>query len=655
MDEKEQFLLNVELVRFFCSGLMHAVDRGSYFESSSNHILTPTEGMSEVLEAFAAYQKETEQTWGSVSYALRRAVHGISRSVLNRELIQNEFVNSFIHKADEFEKDYRNARGAAGKKALLSSASGELSAAATRAFEWLQNQYPEMLTERILALLSAKQAQFKFEQVAKTAMELAALYNSSGRSVPHFSERIKSELDSAGLGEEGEIEDSMLRALLFEEPRAHMVATVMTGAYSVEISRDLKGKTIAFPGPIKWPRLGNRSSQKRSGSKKRGGNSTQRHADADLAQFCFEHWKSELTEPCSNQKVDSQVVVWEIDAWDAEQARQMALDKAESVMDRVNAEYRTGDFGVKRKALVWECGARPTEYITDAHERTLANRIMRNHESPNVQRSLRFASRAAGERAGAMAVFFGWVALEYLGRSNESEISAQNFIAKRVPKVIAVATLQHLANEVAFSLLQHTPLVEMPVELRSILNLKSSTVKGHVNQRNLLILLIASKPTNLEPREIAALSKKLGVSENDAVSAKRELEKILSELKQFDQYRIRKIQELYRNPNELAGHISQVRESADVCLQRMRFVRNQTAHSTIPESLKYGALSQAMNEILDTCYQVIDHDKLETVPHRSLESIARRFDAIIADLESDRCDWALSPHLVLKVDNQHAR
>lgn len=131
-------------------------------------------------------------------------------------------------------------------------------------------------------------------------------------------------------------------------------------------------------------------------------------------------------------------------------------------MDRINAEHRIGEFGVKRKVLVWKRKERSTTYLTDVYEGPKRTRVMRVQNSPSVQRSLRFASRASTERAGAMAVFFGWVALEYLGRgnnahspsqgSNKNAMKPQNFVAKFVPKVVALAAVHHLANEVSFAI-----------------------------------------------------------------------------------------------------------------------------------------------------------------------------------------------------------
>ena len=365
--------------------------------------------------------------------------------------------------------------------------------------------------------------------------------------------------------------------------------------------------------------------------------------------FCLEHWKTEPGKSNADHRVSAQVVLWRMDAWDPIHARHLALDRAESLMDRINAEHRVGEFGVKRKVLVWKSGDTRTTYLTDVFEGPKNTRVMEGHRSPSVQRSLRLASRASSERAGAMAVFFGWTALEYLGRGNQileannKPMTPQNFIAKFVPKVAGLVALHHLANDVSFSIVDVKPVKEWGRTLQEFLKLKSKTAPSeHVDQRNLFYLLAA---TNSEAA-CQHLAEHLKTNPHEAQTALTELEELIKEVDPISRYRIRQIKYLLHSPARMAEYLSQVEKAADVALQRMRYVRNQTAHSNIPESIRYRTLSNAMREVLDTCYQAIDKGEGHA-PHEILHNLAIQFDDLLTDLREGNDEKMFKPHRAL--------
>ena len=128
-----------------------------------------------------------------------------------------------------------------------------------------------------------------------------------------------------------------------------------------------------------------------------------------------------------------------------------------------------------------------------------------------------------------------------------------------------------------------------------------------------------------------------------------EFNELVDQMDAVDHYRIRIIRDLLLNPDKMAEYLTGVEKDADIALQRMRFVRNQTAHSTTPESLRYKTLSNASREILDTCYQVIDKALKNTKPHETLYKLALQFDGLVSDLRRGIDDEIFAPHLVLKV------
>lgn len=124
---------------------------------------------------------------------------------------------------------------------------------------------------------------------------------------------------------------------------------------------------------------------------------------------------------------------------------------------------------------------------------------------------------------------------------------------------------------------------------------------------------------------------------------------LVENMNAVDRYRIRAIRDLLLSPDKMAEYLTSVEKDADIALQRMRFVRNQTAHSTTPESLRYKTLSNASREILDTCYQAIDKDRKNNKPHDTLNKLALQFDTLVNNLRRGSNEEIFAPHLALKV------
>ena len=648
----------LELIDFFLEVIKRNVSKVAYFETSANRVLTPVEAFEEADSAFDAYNLEPEQSWNAIPHALSRVLSSLTSSTLNREMLKVSQVSEFKDLVVLFEGEFWDLP-AKQRKTYLTTKLDELRTALFSARQQVESLYWDKIIERVLRALSEQRSYAASrDQLQRIAPELVTSMIYQGRDVDTFAEFVADRIrafDGATIADARDIIAQMLRA----SREDFSVATVITGAVNASIPPELRGRKIEFPGPVSWGGFGKPRGRKGRGEPlKNYRRPHYKFAESDLTKFCLEHWKVPAEDSNSGHMVQAQVVVWDVEAWDAVQARQIALDKAESLMDRINAEHRVGEFGVKRKVLVWKRGDQFTTYLTDVYEGPKHTRVMRIHNSPSVQRSLRFASRASTERAGAMAVFFGWVALEYLGRGNNAEnpslagskhsITPQNFVAMYVPKVVALAAVHHLANEVSFAIRDQTRIEKLPPELRSVLKLRAKNAPNeHLDQRSLFRILEVSGNASIP--KIQKMASILGISIEKARRVVEEFNELVDQMDAVDHDRIRIIRDLLINPDKSAEYLTGVEKDADIALQRMRFVRNQTAHSTTPESLRYKTLSNASREILDTCYQVIDKALKNTKPHETLYKLALQFDGLVSDLRRGIDDEIFAPHLVLKV------
>ena len=647
------------LVDFFLEMLKRNVSRAAYFETSSNRILTPLEAFEEAESAFEAYDLEPEQSWNAIPHALSRTLSSLTSSALNREIIGVPQVFRFKTLVEDFESHFWSQPVKHRKTYLMTKIDG-LREALSSAREQVESMYWDRIIKRVMRALSDSRAYASSrDQISRIVPELVTSMIYQGRDVDTFAGDIEEwvrDSESKTIGEARDMVDQILRA----KRENFAVATVITGSVNASIPTQLGGRDIKFPGPISWGSLERSGRQKGRKSSKQHAHSQSRYkfAEADLMKFCMEHWKVPAEDSNSGHEVQAQVVVWDVKAWDAVQARQIALDKAESLMDRINAEHRIGEFGVKRKVLVWKRKERSTTYLTDVYEGPKRTRVMRVQNSPSVQRSLRFASRASTERAGAMAVFFGWVALEYLGRgnnahspsqgSNKNAMKPQNFVAKFVPKVVALAAVHHLANEVSFAIRDQNSIEKIPQSLRDALRLKTRNAPSeHVDQRTLLRILEVSN--NPSEQGVERMARVLKIPVETAWKVVGEFDAFVKKMNAVDRYRIRAIRELLLSADKMAEYLTDIEKDADIALQRMRFVRNQTAHSTTPESFRYKTLSNASREILDTCYQAIDKNLQNNKPHETLYKLATKFDVLVDNLRNGNAEEIFAPHLVLKI------
>ncbi|KAA8721683.1 hypothetical protein [Corynebacterium phocae] len=610
--------------------------------------MTPVEALEEAVEALNAYKTEPEQTWNSLPYVFNRILFSFSSSVLSLRILQLPNCRSLKNSVEKFSEGFESASGRR-RKGFVSDNVSSVEVVLREALKELKAFYFESLCQRARAALRPQVLpERSVEKIGKIVPEISNFLSYCGRVVEVLAEDIAAIFEAERDRTDEELCERVYQ-LLTREPAQYSVATVITGAVDYrEPLKDLQGRALTFPGPVRW--MGRVGGKKRNG--KRNSFSPGSHAESDLYNFCMEHWKVESAEPSCDHFVHAQVFVWDVRAWDPIQARHIALDKAETLMDRINAEHRIGDFGVKRKVLVLKHGEKRTCYLSDSIEGTKNTRAMREHDSPSVQRSLRLASRASTERAGAMAIFFGWSALEYLGRGNEVKdsrnrnLSAQAFVATYVPKIIALSSLQHLANDVAFSITGSTPVSDLPSPLKEVLQLrKGPRTSRYIDQKNLFSLLAAGNDS--AGAGMVRLSRDKGLSAQEADLVRKQFNEILEKVDLVTSLRIDQVVKLRRNAAAMAEYLRRVEREADVALQRMRYVRNQTAHSEVPESLKYRTLSKAMREFLDTCYQAMDKDRAGRAPHMTILELAGKFEDIVEGLRRGDFSRINEPHYAL--------
>src|SRR5699024_11699473 len=141
-------------------------------------------------------------------------------------------------------------------------------------------------------------------------------------------------------------------------------------------------------------------------------------------------------------------------------------------------------------------------------------------------------------------------------------------------------------NEVSFAIRDQTRIEKLPPELRSVLKLRAKNAPNeHLDQRSLFRILEVSGNASLP--KIQKMASFLGISIEKARRVVEEFNELVDQMDAVDHYRIRIIRDLLLNPDKMAEYLTGVEKDADIALQRMRFVRNQTAHSTKPESLRY--------------------------------------------------------------------
>lgn len=592
-----------------------AADPRAHLSVSACSFLIPPAALSESVEALEAFHNEPDHAFKAVVPALKRAQRAVLRSSATK-MMQDPSIVAFLLLA-KGAIDREDNKGVL--LAFLNANQSALADTAAKAAEMCEKNdaYIAELAS-LMANLVEDETKFTRGQQASifsVARELVAAVANQGRTPEIFAESVdqillKCRTPSAVAAE--------FLAYMNIAPKNFQVAvvvdaTVRTLGIDTEVFRRIEPRQS-----VGWNTPG-------SGSKRPT-------ADMDLTRFCLQHWgMSNSTDATALHDLQSQILIMKTQAWDVEQARHTALDAAEGLVDRINAEHRTSHFGVKRKVMVWEEDTKSAREVLSRNKLVPTTRMLNISQSPSVNRSLRFASRAAGERAGSMQVFFAWIALEYLGRGAQK--TPQNLVAEHVPYVVSLVALRQQCVLAWWALTRESGAASLPLNIRNAVRRdtpsKAPTPKkqnpNEFNMNKLMALVIS------DGLHIKYLAETAGISEEAAEAAIREWVSFQKSLSPFDAFQIGRVRDIFRDDTRLKQFIEEIRMDTDETMQRMRFVRNQTAHNAGVGSTEHLPLSEAALKILDAVFEVMP--QWGGSPAISLASISQRWKAVRAGIQ----------------------
>lgn len=619
--------------------LIHTASHQAYFEHSSSSVLIPNEAVEELDAAFEAYDFAPFQSWHAVPYALERLSASIRNSITNRQMLDNESLKSFLHTIEHFTRTHRQTRD---KKRQWEHFKGHIDPIRSTFCElsgFISSEFPKYLRSHINAAFAQSLSVLSQQRkVRKVAPELAAYLNYLEKDTITIAKHFIDTIENSQLNPT-EQRDIVTNAI-DQEQNDYLVATVITGAVDAEIPSSLEARTVTYPGPIHW--------EETSAAQ----DPCKISANAVLAKFCFEHWNFTGDPRSINTPPPCQIILWKIQAHDAIHARHFALDKAEAFMDLINAKHRSSHFGVKRKVLVWNpaSGDNPKWMHPENVAVTSTQSIDGVENNPSAMRSLRFASKANAERAGSLKTMFSWIALEYLARGQRSP---QNFIAKKIPMTVALASLKQAHLEMWFMIEKQAYGAEPTPNLLNFLR-PNSNEPNRASLKNLVALLTVFEYAQLPSKEsLQWLEESTSTTPEACRNAYSELMDLYKQLTQFEKYRFHELQTIMTTPAQTAAFLTDTAAKADICLQRMRFVRNQTAHSTTTESQKYRNLSGAAYQILDCCFEALA-DSSPHSPVETFQQLENKFKELRRQCERKSTNTFFDPQQLLRTSTLFA-
>lgn len=597
----------LERALFMGEAIAAAADPRAHLSVSACSFLVPPAALSESVEAVEAFQSEPEHAFKAVVPALKRAQRAVGRSAASK-LMQHPSIVSFLGLA----KDAISRE--ANKGVLLAflkaneAAIADTAAKAAEACEQNSSYLAELASS--MANLVASDEKFTRGQqtrISSVARELVAAVANQGRTPELFSLSVHQLINrcktSANVATE-------FLAYMNVAPQDFQVAVVVDATVRTLGIDTAVFRRIEARQSVGWNALA-------SGSRRPT-------ADMDLTRFCLQHWgMSNSFDATEMHSLQAQILIMKTQAWDVEQARHAALDAAEVLVDRINAEHRTSHFGVKRKVMVWEEGTKSAREVLSRNKLVPTTRMLNISHGPSVNRSLRFASRAAGERAGSMQVFFAWIALEYLGRGAHK--TPQNLVSEHVPSVVSLVAIRQLCVLAWWTLTRESGASSLPLAVLNVIKRDAHSKAAKLKKRNpnefdmnKLMALLVSDGSHLE-----YLAGESGVSKAAAEEAMREWVSFQRKLSPHSAFQINRVRGILRDDTRLKQFAEEVRSDADETMQRMRFVRNQTAHNAGAGSTEHLPLSEAALKILDAVFEVLP--QWGGLPSTSLGSISQRW------------------------------
>ncbi|QRQ79102.1 hypothetical protein [Glutamicibacter protophormiae] len=572
-------------VRYLVDSMRIASDARSHFGVSAASKLIPTVAIKECLETLDSYADEPDYGLLSVTPSfvrLKRAIHGSVATNLS----QHVAIKTLLDYADELVS--RNSATTRGPlKGYLSSHAVQMASDCSQALSKLnedQLYISEVSAYVEDAIEGSPSNRSAFRKLQRSCHEVIALIASQGRTLNLFIDQLEKKLITSGHIPRRIKGVSNCLKLKAEK---HQVAVVVDGTFSTYGLERHGFRWIKPTGRISWLEPESKDAI------------IPHQANSDLMRFCMRHWKIDQdSEPLAECGIESQVLILKVDAWDREQARHEALDRAEALVDLINAEHRATGYGVKRKVAVWLEGRKRVDQLSSFAPKVRLTRLLDISRSPSVDRSLRFATRAANERAGSMQTFFSWIALEYLGRGGNQK--PQTVISENVPSLISIVALRQLITEALHLLLRDSGLDQLPqpiVEATKDYNSRASKIQLDRNKLGHLLISDVNNCSNL--------MKVCSISKESAVQAIEELEAYKKTLSEYSRLRLTTIRQILSENSKMKNYVLSIVVSADETMQRMRFVRNQTAHTASSTSTEHMLLSSAALSIMDAVFETI--------------------------------------------------
>lgn len=572
-------------IQYFIDAMRVISDARSHFGVSAASRLIPPVAIKECLETLDSYADEPDYGLLSVTPAFvrfKRAVHGS----VAKNLSQDASIKTLLDYADELSS--RNAASTRGPlKGYLSLNATQIASACSQAIRSVNSnqRYISEVSEFVEgAIESSPSNRSAFRKLQRASHEVIALVASQGRTLDLFIDQLESKLVTLGNTPR---RVKGISSCLKLQAEKHQVAVVVDGTFTTHGLERHGFHRIKPTGKISWMEPESQNAI------------IPHQANSDLMRFCMRHWKiDQNSDPMAECDIDSQVLILKVDAWDREQARHEALDRAEALVDLINAEHRATGYGVKRKVAVWLEGRKRVDQQSSPAPKVRLTRLLDISRSPSVDRSLRFATRAANERAGSMQTFFSWIALEYLGRGGSEK--PQTVISENVPSLIAIVALRQLITEALYHLIRESGIEQLPATIiGATKDDNNKSLKVQIDRNKLGHLLIA------DDNNCSVLMNVCGISKEEAIGAIGELDAYKKTLSDYSRLRLTSIRQILSENSKMKDYVSSIELSADETMQRMRFVRNQTAHTASSTSTEHMLLSNAALSIMDSVFETI--------------------------------------------------
>lgn len=303
---------------------------------------------------------------------------------------------------------------------------------------------------------------------------------------------------------------------------------------------------------------------------------------------------------CAAQDNRRAVVATEVEAFDFEQAGNVAWQRGERVADQYSAEHRAYRISAAAPMLVMRLGDGDiTELKTSGRPVSLAKPRMRRPE-PRLEQSLRYAALARSERAPVVQVLHSWIALETLTRGDAAPAGPYQLLMHNLAPALSLhAVRQSLAStwHIASRANRTSRQSGRWMELERWLGIRNQ-------HRNLPDLSRWVDLMRHEPALGTVVPTPLG-DEASLDEAGTLLLEILPGMVPFAREAILRWRWRLAVGNRLSNWCDEIRVQAEAAIGRMYVMRNASVHTAVTEVAGGDQLAHAAKNIVDSVYEVL--------------------------------------------------